>query len=81
MLHDADSLDGLGTVGAARMIALTGEKARDFSAAVSALRGFERDIPRRLLTKTARRIGAQRAAELQRVLDQLQTESFDGKAI
>lgn len=81
VLHDADSLDFLGAIGAARMISLTGEKAPDFSAAVKALRGFERDIPPRLITKTARAIGAQRAAELQRILDQLTRETFDGKAM
>jgi uncharacterized protein len=80
VLHDADSLDFLGTIGAARMISLTGEKARDFSAAVSALRGFERDIPPRLLTKTGRRICALRVAELRRFLGDLTSESFNGKA-
>jgi uncharacterized protein len=80
VLHDADSLDFLGTIGAARMLSLTGEKARDFSAAVSALRGFEHDIPPRLLTKTGRRIGAQRLAELRRILDELTNETFNGKA-
>jgi uncharacterized protein len=81
VLHDADSLDFLGTIGAARMIALTGEKARDFSAAVTALRGFVHDIPPRLLTKTARQIGAQRATELRTMLGELQRESINGKAM
>lgn len=81
VLHDADSLDFLGAIGAARMIALTGAKARDFGAAVSALRALQRDVPSRLLTKTGRSIGAQRVAELQKLLDDLQRESFDGKAM
>jgi uncharacterized protein len=81
VLHDADSLDFLGTIGAARMISLTGEKSPDFRAAVASLRAFEREIPSRLITKTARRIGAQRAAELARLLDQLQQESFGGLAM
>ena len=81
VLHDADSLDFLGTIGAARMISLTGDKAKDFRAAIAALRAFEHDIPSRLLTKTARKIGAQRAAELQRVLDELTSETFGGKAV
>jgi uncharacterized protein len=78
VLHDADSLDFLGTIGAARMISLTGEKSPDFRAAVTSLRAFQREIPPRLITKTARRIGAQRAAELARLLDQLQRETFGG---
>ncbi len=78
VLHDADSLDFLGAVGAARMIALTGEKAPDFTAAVRALRSFVRDIPARLRTKTAKTIGRQRAAELSTFLDRLDAETFGG---
>jgi len=81
VLHDADSLDFLGAVGAARMLSLTGEKAPDFKPAVDSLRSFLHDIPPRLITKTARKIGAQRVAELQRLLDELQSETFDGKAL
>ncbi|HEY7980919.1 MAG TPA: HD domain-containing protein [Candidatus Eremiobacteraceae bacterium] len=81
VLHDADSLDFLGAIGAARLIALTGEKARDFGAAISALRTLEHDVPSRLITKTARRIAEQRLAELRTFLDDLQRESFDGKAM
>ena len=81
VLHDADSLDFLGDIGAARMISLTGESAESFGRAVKALRSFLRDIPPRLVTKTAQRIGAARAAELERFLDALQVETFDGKAM
>jgi uncharacterized protein len=75
-LHDADSLDFLGTVGAARIIALTGEQKPDIQAAIKTLRGFVHDIPPRLITNTAKRIGAQRAAELTALLDSLQTETY-----
>jgi uncharacterized protein len=81
VLHDADSLDFLGAVGAARMLSLTGASAQSFAPAVQTLRKFLHDIPPRLITKTAQRIGAQRAAELERFLDSLQAETFDGKAI
>jgi uncharacterized protein len=81
VLHDADSLDFLGEIGAARMLSLTGEKASSFAPAVKALRSFLRDIPPRLITQTAKRIGAQRAAALQRFLDALDVETFDGKAM
>jgi uncharacterized protein len=81
VLHDADSLDFLGDIGAARMISLTGERAETFAPAVQALRKFLRDIPQRLITKTAQRMGAERAAELQRFLDALDGETFDGKAL
>jgi uncharacterized protein len=81
VLHDADSLDFLGDIGAARLIALTGAKAPSFAPAVKTLRGFLKDIPPRLITRTARRIGARRAAELRTFLDRLQAESFGGRAM
>ncbi|MGH7737822.1 MAG: HD domain-containing protein [Candidatus Tyrphobacter sp.] len=81
VLHDADSLDFLGAIGAARMIALTGANAPSFAPAVRTLRSFLRDIPPRLVTHTARRIGAARAAELRAFLDALQRESRGGAAM
>ena len=81
VLHDADSLDFLGAIGAARMLALTGESAESFARAVKTLRSFVRDIPPRLITKTAQRMGAQRAAELERFLDVLNAETFDSRAM
>ena len=81
VLHDADSLDFLGDIGAARMISLTGEKGPSFASAVKALRKFLTDIPPRLITKAAQRIGAQRAAELQAFLDRLDAQTFNGKAM
>jgi uncharacterized protein len=81
VLHDADSLDFLGAIGAARLIALTGAKAPSFAPAVRTLRGFVKSIPPRLITRTARRIGAARAAELAKFLDELQAESYGGNAM
>jgi len=81
VLHDADSLDFLGDIGAARLIALTGAKAPSVAPAVRTLRGFLKQIPPRLITRTARRIGARRAAQLRTFLDRLQAESFGGKAL
>lgn len=81
VLHDADSLDFLGDIGAARLMALTGEKAPSFAPAVKTLRGFLKDIPPKLITKTAQRIGTERAAELRAFLDKLQAESFGGSAM
>lgn len=78
VLHDADSLDFLGYVGAARMIALTGESAASFAPSIKTLRAFLKAIPPRLITKTARRIGDERAKELERFLDELDSETFEG---
>jgi uncharacterized protein len=81
VLHDADSLDFLGDIGAARMISLTGEAAPSFAPAVKALRAFLKEIPPRLLTKTGRQMGAERAAELQRFLDALNVQTFDSSVM
>jgi len=81
VLHDADSLDFLGDIGAARLIALTGEKAASFSPALTSLRKMIADIPARLITKTARRIGSQRARQLREFLDALDQQTFGGKVI
>lgn len=79
-LHDADSLDFLGSVGALRILALTGEDKPDATRAVKTLRGFVKDIPPKLITATAKRMGAERAAELTRLLDEIQTETYGNTA-
>jgi uncharacterized protein len=81
VLHDADSLDFLGDIGAARILSLTGAKAASFAPAVRTLRGFLTSIPPRLITRTARRIGRRRAAQLRRFLDTLQRQTYDGRAM
>ncbi len=81
VLHDADSLDFLGEIGAARMLSLTGADAESFARAVKALRSFVHDIPPRLITKTAQKIGAERAAALEQFLDALDAETFGGRAM
>lgn len=74
VLHDADSLDFLGDVGAARLIALTGAKAPSFAPAVKQLQQLLAAIPPHLVTKAARRLGAERAAELRAFLTALRKE-------
>ena len=81
VLHDADSLDFLGAIGAARMLALTGSQKPDFAAAVKSLRSFVKEIPPKLVTHTAQAMGAQRVAELQQFLDALAHETFDEAAM
>jgi len=79
-LHDADSLDFLGAVGAMRILALTGEAKPDATGAIKTLRSFVKDIPPKLITNTAKKLGAQRVAELVTILDRLQAETYDGAA-
>jgi uncharacterized protein len=75
-LHDADSLDFLGVVGATRILALTGGDKADVQPAIKTLRKFVTDIPPRLITRTAKKMGAARAAELAALLDHLESETY-----
>ena len=79
LLHDADSLDFLGAIGAVRILSLTGASKTSAAAAIAELRGFVRDIPPRLITTAAKTIGAERAAELKALLAAYDAESFGGK--
>ena len=81
VLHDADSLDFLGAIGAARIMALTGAQVPSFAPAVKTLNGFLKDIPPSLITNTAKRMGAVRVAQLKAFLDNLRQETFDGRAM
>ena len=81
VLHDADSLDFLGDIGAARMISLTGASAASFGAAIKQLQTFVEQIPPQLKTKTAQRIGVERAAELRQFLQAVENESAGGTAM
>jgi len=79
LLHDADSLDFLGAIGAVRILSLTGAAKPSAAAAVQQLRGFVRDIPPKLITRTGKAMGAIRATELTALLDAYDSESFGGK--
>ncbi len=81
VLHDADSLDFLGGIGAARMLALTGSAKPDFGPAVKSLRSFLKDIPPKLITRTARTMAAARTVELKQFLDALDRETFAGTSM
>lgn len=81
VLHDADSLDFLGDIGAARMLSLTGAQKADFGGAVKSLRSFLKDIPAKLVTRTAKTMAGARIAELQQFLDTLDRETFAGAAM
>jgi len=81
VLHDADSLDFLGAIGAARMLSLTGSTKPDFAPAVKSLRSFLNDIPPKLVTRTARAMASVRVAELRQFLDALQRETLNGTAM
>lgn len=78
LLHDADTLDFLGTVGIARRLAVTGT-ATDYSAGVGRIREFADKLPGRLATQTAKAMAGPRVAEMRQFLATLEAETFDGR--
>jgi uncharacterized protein len=81
LLHDADSVDFLGAIGAARIIATVGEDRPSMSGAIKTLRSFLKDIPPALYTNAAKKAAAPRIAELKAFLAELDAEDDDGKGI
>jgi uncharacterized protein len=78
VLHDADTLDFLGTVGVARRLAVTGT-ATDYAGGVARIGEFADKLPGRLVTPTAKAMAAPRVAEMRRFLDQLAEETRNGR--
>lgn len=81
VLHDADSVDFLGAMGAARMLATVGEDKSSVTPAIAALKSFLKDIPPALITKAAKRAAEPRIAELKAYLTALDAESYGDKAL
>ena len=82
LLHDADSLDWLGYVGVARMLALvdpTG-KAPGVKEAVASLQNLMTTVPPTIVTRAGKALAAERTAAMQRFLDGLASETVGGKA-
>ncbi len=76
-LHDADALDWLGAVGAARILALVDPNGGDPDGpkAVKRLVDYLAAVPPRVQSPAGRRVVKVRAAELQRFIDELRRET------
>ena len=77
VLHDADALDFLGVLGAARLLAATGERP-DYDQALGRIARFAVDIPPRLRTAAAREMAPQRVARMTEFLADLRSETPEG---
>ncbi|OYW36946.1 MAG: hypothetical protein B7Z42_11265 [Brevundimonas sp. 12-68-7] len=77
VMHDADALDFLGALGAARLLAATGE-GDDYDRALRTLDSFATAIPPRLKTETARRMAPERVAVMTEFLAQVRSETPEG---
>jgi len=82
VLHDADTLDFLGTIGIARILSLTTRHrwATDLATAAKTLEGFNTELPPTLMTNAAKTIALARVAESNAILASLKAETEDGKA-
>ena len=72
-LHDADLLDFLGATGAARMLAVIGERP-DYDQALGRIERFAAELPGRLKTSAAREMAAPRVAAMTAFLEALRRE-------
>lgn len=74
VLHDADALDFLGALGAARLLAATADRP-DYDQALGRIERFAVDIPPRLKTAAAREMAAQRVAVMTDFLADVRRET------
>lgn len=77
VLHDADALDFLGALGAARLLAATGDRP-DYDQALGRIERFAVDIPPRLKTAAARDMAAERIATMTGFLAEVRRETPEG---
>lgn len=77
VLHDADALDFLGALGAARLLAATGTRP-DYDQALGRIERFAVDIPPRLKTATAQEMATHRIAAMTEFLAEVRRETPEG---
>jgi uncharacterized protein len=79
-LHDADTLDFLGSIGIARILAITGTHrwASDLPGAVATIRKHAQELGARLVSKPARQRAEKRIAEMQSFLETIEKETGAG---
>lgn len=77
ILHDADALDFLGALGAARLLAATADRP-DYDQALGRIERFAVDIPPRLKTAAAREMATDRVATMTGFLAQVRRETPEG---
>lgn len=76
-LHDADLIDFLGATGAARMLAVTGDRP-DYDQALQRIERFAADLPGRLKTEAARGMAEPRLEIMRAFLAELRRETPEG---
>jgi uncharacterized protein len=79
VFHDADSLDYMGAIGVARILAATGAEdwPEDLAGSIDSIRSMRRDVPAGLVTESARSIAEERRVVMEDFL-QLVSRETDG---
>lgn len=82
VFHDADTLDFMGAIGAARVLAIVGldDWAPDLPSGLALLQRFARELPDALVSNAARTLGFIRSAQTKLFLDAL-ADSTRGLAV
>jgi uncharacterized protein len=82
-LHDADTLDFLGSIGIARIMSLTTRHrwAEDLRSGIATIDRFSKELPPKLITAAAKKIGEERVKAMKAFLDALDTETHGGKSL
>lgn len=80
ILHDADTLDFLGAIGAARIISITTRHpwAPSLSGAIETIEKFNRDLPSKLIFNSSKKMAEIRVQESNDFLMSLKSESVEG---
>ena len=83
VLHDADTLDFLGAVGAARILSITTRHrwANTLPDALATLEKFRRELPDKLVTDAAKDFARGRTAEMDQFIHALKAETHAGRAL
>lgn len=83
VLHDADTLDFLGTIGVTRILSLSTRHpfASDLDTAVATLENFSEQLPPSLKTQAAIAIGKIRVVEMKSFLETLKHQAINGTAL
>lgn len=84
LFRDADVLDFLGTIGVARILAITQEEGTSDSTlnpTVGILKQFSASMGDKRISEACKEIAKPRLVELKRFLQELQKETFGGKAL
>jgi len=81
IFHDADTLDFLGAIGIARLLAIVGKEdwTPDLKSAIKLIQKFYNELPPKLITLEAKKICEKRKSEMEDFLENLsqQTDSFN----